>query len=37
MACGIMVKLSLDAAEVLKKNHNINAAVVNVSSIKTNG
>jgi len=34
MACGIMVKMALDAAEILKKEHKIDAAVVNVSSIK---
>ena len=34
MACGIMVKMALLAADVLKNEHNISAAVVNVSSIK---
>ncbi|MEI7941696.1 MAG: transketolase family protein [Candidatus Riflemargulisbacteria bacterium] len=34
MACGIMVKIALEAAEVLKNEHNISAAVVNVASIK---
>ncbi len=34
MACGIMVKIALQAAEALKNEHSISAAVVNVSSIK---
>ncbi len=34
MACGIMVDMALKAADVLKNEHNITAAVVNVSSIK---
>lgn len=34
MASGIMVKMALDAADVLEKEHEVSAAVVNVSSIK---
>lgn len=33
-ACGVMVKMALEAADVLEAEHNLSVAVVNVSSIK---